>query len=95
MLSLGGGLPASAYFPFESLEVKVPTMGQFSEEQTKETGKTLHIGKHDINEGKSAYDLAVALNYGQGLGSAQMVRWVTEHTEVYYCLCGGGGGVHS
>jgi hypothetical protein len=27
-------------------------------------------------------DLSVALNYGQGTGSPQMVRWVTEHTEV-------------
>jgi hypothetical protein len=26
--------------------------------------------------------LDVALNYGQGTGSAQMLRFVTEHTEV-------------
>ena len=26
-------------------------------------------------------DLSIALNYGQGTGSAQMLRFVTEHTE--------------
>lgn len=31
-------------------------------------------------------DLAIALNYGQGTGSAQMLRWVTEHTEVRFEL---------
>lgn len=28
-------------------------------------------------------DLHVALNYGQGTGSVQMLRFVTEHTEVH------------
>lgn len=30
----------------------------------------------------SCVGLDVALNYGQGTGSAQMLRFVTEHTEV-------------
>lgn len=29
-------------------------------------------------------DLHVALNYGQGTGSAQILRFVTEHTEVSF-----------
>ena len=41
-------------------------------------------GKHDIIEGKSIYDLDVALNYGQATGSAQMLRFVTEHTEIVH-----------
>lgn len=28
------------------------------------------------------YDLAIALNYAQGTGSAQMIRFITEHTEL-------------
>lgn len=28
------------------------------------------------------YDLSIALNYGQGTGSAQLLRFVTEHTEL-------------
>jgi aromatic amino acid aminotransferase I len=82
MISLGGGLPSSDYFPFEHIEVKVPALGRFSEAETKETGELLRIGKHDVPEGKSTFDLAIALNYGQGTGSAQLLRWITEHTEV-------------
>lgn len=41
------------------------------------------IGKHDATEKPDAeYDLAIGLNYGQATGSAQMLRWVTEHTEM-------------
>lgn len=82
IISLGGGLPSSDYFPFESVSVKVPAVGKFSEEETRESGETMVIGKHDRREGKSDYDLSVALNYGLGSGSSQMIRWVTEHTEV-------------
>ena len=82
MISLGGGLPSSEYFPFEKIAVKVPTLGHFSPQETRDAGQTVFIGKHDVKEGKSAYDLAIALNYGQSSGSAQLLRWVTEHTEV-------------
>lgn len=82
MISLGGGLPSSDYFPFEYIDIKVPTIGKFSEAETTESGKVVRIGKHDIKEGKSAFDLAISLNYGQGTGSAQVLRWLTEHTEV-------------
>ena len=46
--------------------------------------RTLTIGKDDIATGKSNYDLSVALNYGQVTGSAQMLRLVTELTEILY-----------
>lgn len=55
MISLGGGLPSSEYFPFESIEIKVPTPPHFSEEETKASGTTTKIGKHDAAEGKSLY----------------------------------------
>ncbi|KAI9680036.1 MAG: Aromatic/aminoadipate aminotransferase 1 [Caeruleum heppii] len=84
LISLGGGLPSSDYFPFERLDFKVPSVGQFSEEETHKSGVTLSVGKHDVSEGKSAYDLSIALNYGQGTGSAQMLRWITEHTEIVH-----------
>lgn len=82
MISLGGGLPSSEYFPFEHLDVKVPAVGKFTEAETKVSGEIMRIAKHDMKEGKSAWDLSVALNYGQSTGSAQLLRWVTEHTEV-------------
>jgi len=89
IISLGGGLPSSEYFPFEHFDVKFPTVGHFSEAETKTSGKIMHIGKHDVKEGRSAYDLSIALNYGQSSGAAQMVRWVTEHTEACSLLTAG------
>ncbi|KAB8303389.1 hypothetical protein EYC80_004818 [Monilinia laxa] len=82
MISLGGGLPCPDYFPIEEISIKVPTVPHFSEEKTKESGTFITAGKYDVSEGKGAYDLSIALNYGQGTGSAQMLRWVTEHTEI-------------
>ncbi|RDL34658.1 Uncharacterized protein BP5553_07786 [Venustampulla echinocandica] len=82
LISLGGGLPCSEYFPIEELTLKVPSPPHFSEKQTKQSGTIVKAGKYDISEGKSAYDLSVALNYGMGTGSPQLIRWVTEHTEI-------------
>ena len=86
LISLGGGIPSSEHFPFEELSVKVPSIGHFSEQETKELGVTLTAGKHDLAEGKSIYDIATAFNYGQGAGSAQLLRWITEHTELVHDL---------
>ncbi|EWC45534.1 hypothetical protein DRE_05392 [Drechslerella stenobrocha 248] len=84
MISLGGGLPSSAYFPFDHVSVGVPRGDLFSESDIHKYAHNVTIGKHDMKEGTSAYDLSVALNYGQGTGSPQMVRWVTEHTEIVH-----------
>ncbi|RFU32478.1 hypothetical protein B7463_g3870, partial [Scytalidium lignicola] len=82
LISLGGGLPCPEYFPIESLSFKVPTPPHFSEAETKTTGQTLTAGKYDMIEADGSYDLSVALNYGQGTGAAQLMRFVTEHTEL-------------
>lgn len=84
LISLGGGLPSSQYFPFESMDVRVPAPPNFTEEQTKTSGQNLHMGKHDYAEGKSLYDIHIAFNYGQATGSTQMLRFVTEHTEIVH-----------
>ncbi|MCJ1309156.1 Aromatic/aminoadipate aminotransferase 1 [Agyrium rufum] len=84
MLSLGGGLPSSEYFPFENLSMKVPTPPHFSEKETKSSGLTFTAGKHDAAEEKSLYDIHIAFNYGQATGSAQLLRFVTEHTEIVH-----------
>lgn len=84
MISLGGGLPSSEYFPFESIDMKIPTPPHFSETGTRESGISHRIGKHDIAEGKSLYDMHVAFNYGQATGSIQLLRYVTEHTEMVH-----------
>ena len=84
IISLGGGLPSSEYFPFEQLSLKVPAIGKFSEAETKKSGVLITAGKHDLADNKSTYDIATAFNYGQGAGAAQMLRWVTEHTEMVH-----------
>ncbi|GKT83579.1 aromatic amino acid aminotransferase [Colletotrichum tofieldiae] len=76
LISLGGGLPSSAYFPFAELSA-----------ETIASGQTLTVGKYDTrdpNQPNAEYDLSIALNYTQSTGSAQMMRFVTEHTELVY-----------
>jgi aromatic amino acid aminotransferase I len=84
LISLGGGLPSSDYFPFEQISVKVPVPPHFSEADTAATGQVCTARKDDIREGKSLYDLSVSLNYGQATGAAQLLRFVTEHTELVH-----------
>jgi aromatic amino acid aminotransferase I len=82
IISLGGGLPSSAYFPFAEMTVTVPTVPGFTEQETMANGTKLVAGKNDLLTGKSIFDISTAFNYGQGTGSAQLLRWVTEHTEL-------------
>ncbi|KAK3942702.1 PLP-dependent transferase [Diplogelasinospora grovesii] len=82
LISLGGGLPCAEYFPFDSISLKVPRAPNFSEQAAHEHGETVTIGKYDIRDADGVYDLSVALNYHQAHGSAQLMRWVTEHTEL-------------
>ncbi|KAG5929429.1 hypothetical protein E4U42_005896 [Claviceps africana] len=82
LISLGGGLPSSEIFPFAELSMKVPVAPHFSEEDTRERGQMVAIGKYDVRDYGGVYDLSIALNYGQSTGSAQMMRFLTEHTEI-------------
>ncbi|KAI1109033.1 aromatic amino acid aminotransferase-like protein [Nemania sp. NC0429] len=84
ILSLGGGLPSSENFPIESLSLQVPHPPRFDKASTKTPSSSLTIGKHDIRDKDGVFDLSVALNYSQSSGSAQMIRWVTEHTELVF-----------
>ena len=79
MVSLGGGLPSSQYFPFEELSATVPNRGHFKDHSSC---TVLNAGKHDQTDGVSDFDIATALNYGQGYGAAQFLRWIIEHTEL-------------
>lgn len=81
MVSLGGGLPSSQYFPFEDLGITVPNPGSF---KTDSRRSVLTAGKHDLADGVSDFDIATAFNYGQGYGAAQFLRWIVEHTEMVH-----------
>ncbi|KAF4983383.1 hypothetical protein FDECE_17310 [Fusarium decemcellulare] len=86
LISLGGGLPSSEYFPISEMSIRVPVVPYFSEKQSlsgdPEMTKTITFGKYDAQAGLSDYDLSIALNYSQAMGSPQMMRWITEHTEI-------------
>lgn len=84
MISLGGGLPSASNFPIDSLSMRIPTPPRFSESEVPSSGQDIQMGKHDVRDDKNGgvHDLAIALNYGQSIGSAQLLRWVTEHTEL-------------
>ncbi|KAB2577764.1 putative amino transferase protein [Lasiodiplodia theobromae] len=83
MISLGGGLPSSEYFPFDDLSFKTPGSGHFDDADSS-AWDTVTSGKNDMAAGKSNYDIATAFNYHQGSGSAQLLRWITEHTEIVH-----------
>ncbi|KAG9832491.1 aromatic amino acid aminotransferase 1, partial [Aureobasidium melanogenum] len=84
IISLGGGLPSSEYFPFDELSIKVPQIGHWSEQETHEQGAILTAGKADMANDKSLFDITTAFNYGQGSGSAQLLRYLIEHTEIVH-----------
>ncbi|TGJ80633.1 hypothetical protein E0Z10_g8136 [Xylaria hypoxylon] len=85
LLSLGGGLPSSDNFPIESLSMQVPYPPFLGKTSTEALRRDTTMGKHDIRDKDGVYDISIALNYGQAIGSAQMLRWVTEHTELVFC----------
>ncbi|KAL1637191.1 Aromatic/aminoadipate aminotransferase 1 [Neofusicoccum ribis] len=83
IISLGGGLPSSEYFPFDGLTVRAPGPDHFDDADAA-AWTALAAGKHDMAAGRSNYDIATAYNYHQGSGSAQLLRWITEHTEIVH-----------
>lgn len=85
LISLGGGLPSSEYFPFDEIDVKVPVLGYCAEQQNGHVDREIiRAGMHDMAEGKSQFDIATAAQYGQGHGAAQLLRWLVEHTEIIH-----------
>ncbi|KAF5667706.1 aromatic amino acid aminotransferase I [Fusarium denticulatum] len=89
LISLGGGLPSSEYFPISEIAMRIPTPPNLSEKQhilssPASTEQIARIGKYDTGNGTSDYDISIAFNYGQTTGSPQMVRWITEHVDLVY-----------
>ncbi|KAI9891023.1 MAG: Aromatic/aminoadipate aminotransferase 1 [Vezdaea aestivalis] len=84
IISLGGGLPSSQYFPLDSIDIKIPDVGKFSEADIQTSGVHASTGKYDVSRGIGDYDLSIAMNYGQGMGGPPMIRFVTEHTELVH-----------
>ncbi|EGE06330.1 amino transferase [Trichophyton equinum CBS 127.97] len=84
VISLGGGLPSQEYFPFHEISVKAPSPRQFADPAPANPECVFSSTKHDVADGTSDFDLEVALNYGQSVGYAALVRWITEHVEIVH-----------
>ncbi|KAI2633708.1 PLP-dependent transferase [Hypomontagnella submonticulosa] len=84
LISLGGGLPSAENFPIDSINMRVPMPPSFTVDDTASSFQDVKMGKYDVarDENGGVYDLSIAMNYGQSIGSAQLLRWVTEHTEL-------------
>lgn len=85
MRSLGPGAPSTEYFPFYSMDLEVGSTDAFETAGKKIPDITtpIHAGKHDTMTKTSIYDLAIALQYGQGMGSKQLIQFLTEHVQVF------------
>ncbi|KAK7743682.1 Aromatic/aminoadipate aminotransferase 1 [Diatrype stigma] len=88
LISLGGGLPSPENFPIERMSFTVPKQLMAAHGSG---GKGLpsecvdvEVRKDDVAADRNGgvHDLSIALNYGQAIGQAQLLRWVTEHTEL-------------
>ncbi|KAJ5549167.1 aromatic aminotransferase Aro8 [Penicillium frequentans] len=82
VISLGTGRPSPEYFPFLKMSMEFPSGPEFLENSKHRSSK--EIGKYDIQDKKSAFDLAVSLNYGYSAGSEQLIRFLTEHVDVVH-----------
>ncbi|KAJ3938865.1 Aromatic/aminoadipate aminotransferase 1 [Colletotrichum fioriniae] len=88
VISLGGGIPLSEFLPFETLSFTpsfVPSSSRSkSTSNSSADDACFRSSKTDLSDGRSVFDISVALNYGQGSGSPQLLRWIIEHTEMVH-----------
>ncbi|KAK5673843.1 hypothetical protein LTS12_029693, partial [Elasticomyces elasticus] len=73
VIALGAGRPMAEYFPWESLtfEGSLPS-----------AHGTLAV--QAVRKQEGSYDVDTALNYGNSVGSPQLVRFITEHIEIVH-----------
>ncbi|KAK1499474.1 aromatic amino acid aminotransferase I [Colletotrichum cuscutae] len=80
VISLGGGIPLSEFLPFETLSFTpsfVPSSSRSkSASDSSVDDACFRSSKTDLSEGRSVFDISVALNYSQGSGSPQLLRWI-------------------
>ena len=80
MISVGTTRPASKFFPWESVTLRVQDCSSpRSNGTTPESTALLQIEKGD-----PAYDLDLAMNYGYAGGSPQLLRFIVEHVEIVH-----------
>ncbi|KAF1357117.1 pyridoxal phosphate-dependent transferase [Delphinella strobiligena] len=84
IISLSTGRPSSQYFPINGMSF------DFSGPCRKEPGAAddarteCTVEMDDVQTKDSAIDLAISLNYGYSAGAEQLVKFVTEHVEIFH-----------
>lgn len=77
LISLGTARPSPEYFPWESMTLQCLQDAAASKQGDENPTISMNAAKYE-----SAYDLALAMNYGYSAGSPQALRFVTEHVEL-------------
>lgn len=78
-IHLGTGRPSPEYFPWESISLLCLQDAAAGGHNGATVMTSMKAAK-----GESAYDLAVAMNYGYSAGSPQALRFFTEHIELVH-----------
>lgn len=79
LITLGTARPSPEYYPWESM-----TFHCLQDAAAAEQGGAKSTISMVAAKGESAYDLAVAMNYGFSAGSPQALRFITEHVELVH-----------
>lgn len=79
LITLGTARPSPEYYPWESMTFQCLQGAAAAEHGDAKSTISMAAAK-----GESAYDLAVAMNYGFSAGSPQALRFITEHVELIH-----------
>ena len=79
VISLATARPAAEFYPWQSMTMLGANPSNHGDQQATEWYAVMSCTK-----GEDAYDLGVAMNYGYGRGSPQVLRFVTEHVELMH-----------
>ncbi|KAK9330239.1 pyridoxal phosphate-dependent transferase [Lipomyces starkeyi] len=106
LLSLAAGLPSPSLFPIEKITATVPIAKPESARNglwkndglLPDTRRDLLKEKDSSLKGQSEYDLSGALQYEQGTGAKQLLKFLKKHTEIVHnpqyrdwdCILSGG-----
>ncbi|KAK9379042.1 pyridoxal phosphate-dependent transferase [Kockiozyma suomiensis] len=88
IVSLGGGLPLPAYFPFESISATAPEP-PFSTYNNAELAKdapmiSVSVDRYNHANDPGVIPLATAMQYGQSDGCKPLLAWIYEHTKLVH-----------
>ncbi|KAK9453890.1 pyridoxal phosphate-dependent transferase [Dipodascopsis uninucleata] len=88
IVSLGGGLPLPAYFPFEQISAVAPaapfTLYNDAEHSASAPTVEVEIDRYNKQGDSGMIPLATALQYGQSDGCKPLLAWITEHTATVH-----------